>query len=240
MLYVVGFGCGSAEGMTIAAQEAIRSSDVVVGYKTYTDLISRIFPEKQVMSTGMRQERQRVEMAVEMAKNSVISLVCSGDSQLYAMAGLALEIAGEPPATEIEIVPGVTAAFSAGALLGSPMTCDTAIISLSDLLTPAEKIVKRLRCAASGDFVIALYNPSSRQRSDYLRKACDILLEYRSPETICGIARNIGRNGQECRVLSLGELRDFQADMFTTVIIGNSDTRLIAGKMVTPRGYRNV
>lgn len=240
MLYVVGFGCGSAEGMTIAAQEAIRSSDVVVGYKTYTDLISRIFPEKQVMSTGMRQERQRVEMAVEMAKNSVISLVCSGDSQLYAMAGLALEIAGEPPATEIEIVPGVTAAFSAGALLGSPMTCDTAIISLSDLLTPAEKIVKRLRCAASGDFVIALYNPSSRQRSDYLRKACDILLEYRSPETICGIARNIGRNGQECRVLSLWQLRDFQADMFTTVIIGNSDTRLIAGKMVTPRGYRNV
>lgn len=240
MLYVVGFGCGSAEGMTIAAQEAIRSSDVVVGYKTYTDLISRIFPEKQVMSTGMRQERQRVEMAVEMAKNSVISLVCSGDSQLYAMAGLALEIAGEPPATEIEIVPGVTAAFSAGALLGSPMTCDTAIISLSDLLTPAEKIVKRLRCAASGDFVIALYNPSSRQRSDYLSKACDILLEYRSPETICGIARNIGRNGQESRVLSLGELRDFQADMFTTVIIGNSDTQLIAGKMVTPRGYRNV
>ena len=240
MLYVVGFGCGSAEGMTIAAQEAVRSSDVVVGYKTYTDLISRIFPEKQVMSTGMRQERRRVEMAVEMAKNSVISLVCSGDSQLYAMAGLALEIAGEPPATEIEIVPGVTAAFSAGALLGSPMTCDTAIISLSDLLTPAEKIVKRLRCAASGDFVIALYNPSSRQRSDYLSKACDILLEYRLPETICGIARKIGRNGQECRVLSLGELRDFQTDMFTTVIIGNSDTRLIAGKMVTPRGYRNV
>ena len=240
MLYVVGFGCGSAEGMTVAAQEAIRGSDVIVGYKTYIDLISRFFPEKKVMSTGMRQERERVELAVEMAKNSVVSLVCSGDSQLYAMAGLALEIAGDSPKTEIQIVPGVTAAFSAGALLGSPMTCDTAIISLSDLLTPAEKIVNRLRCAALGDFVIALYNPSSRQRNDYLRKACDILLEYRPPETVCGIARNIGRNGQESCVLTLAELWEYQADMFTTVIIGNSETRIIAGKMVTPRGYRNV
>ena len=240
MLYVVGFGSGSAEGMTIAAQNAILSSDIVVGYKTYIDLISDIFPEKQVMSTGMRQELERVKAAVEMAKDRTVALVCSGDSQLYAMAGLALEIARNYQEVQIETVPGVSAAFAAGALLGSPLTTDTAIISLSDLLTQAEKIEKRLRCAAMGDFVIALYNPSSRQRPDYLRKACDILLEYRSPETVCGIARNIGRNGQECQVFDLMSLRDYPADMFTTVIIGNSDTKLISGKMVTPRGYRNV
>jgi precorrin-3B C17-methyltransferase len=114
------------------------------------------------------------------------------------------------------------------------------VISLSDLLTPAEKIEKRLRCAADGDFVIALYNPSSKKRADYLQKACDIILEYRSSETVCGIVSNIGRDGEKSRILALGELRDTQVDMFTTVFIGSSETKVINGKMVTPRGYRNV
>ena len=189
----------------------------------------------------MRQERDRVELALEKASNGEkVSLVCSGDSQLYGMAGLAIELSENNPDVEVEIVPGVTAALSGGAVLGSPMTHDMAIISLSDLLTPMDKIIKRLRCAAEGDFVMAIYNPSSKKRADYLRNACDIILEYRPSDTVCGYVRNIGRDGQESRVLTLGELRDTQVDMFTTVFIGNSETKVIGGKMVTPRGYRNV
>ena len=239
-LYIVGFGSGSREGMTIAAQEAISRSDVIVGYTTYTELIRPYFPEKPFLSTGMRQERERVELALSEARHKTVSLICSGDSQLYGMAGLALTLAEACPEIDIEIVPGVTAAMSGGAVLGAPLTHDFAVISLSDLLTPMETIQKRLRCAAQGDFVIVLYNPSSRKRAGHLAMACDILLEIRSPETVCGFVRNIGRDGQAHRILTLAELRDTPADMFTTVFIGNSETRIIGGKMVTPRGYRNV
>lgn len=239
-LYVVGFGSGSRDGMTIAAEKAVLSSDLVVGYTAYTDIISRFFPDKPVMSTGMRKERDRVLLALNEAQNKNVALVCSGDPQLYGMAGLALELSGDFPDTDIEIVPGVTAALSGGAVLGSPMTHDFAVISMSDLLTPMDKIEKRLRCAADGDFVIALYNPSSKKRADYLQKACDILLEFRAPDTVCGFVRNIGRDGQKSRILTLAQLRDTQVDMFTTVFIGNSETKITAGKMVTPRGYRNV
>ena len=189
----------------------------------------------------MKQERERVELALQnAAEGKTVALVCSGDSQLYGMAGLAIELSVNYPEADIEVIPGVTAAFSGGAVLGAPMTHDLALISLSDLLTPMEKIIKRLRCAAEGDFVIALYNPSSKKRADYLQRACDIILEYRSPKTVCGIVSNIGREGQQSRVLTLKELRETQVDMFTTVFIGNSETKVINGKMVTPRGYRNV
>lgn len=238
-LYIVGFGCGSRDGMTLAAQAAIQRSGLIVGYKTYIDLIQPFFPDKPERSTGMRQERERVELALEQAREQDVALVCSGDSQLYGMAGLAFELAADFPNVSIEIVPGVTAALSGGAILGAPLTHDFAVISLSDLLTPMETIQKRLRCAAEGDFVIALYNPSSRNRADYLARACEILLQFRSPETVCGFVRNIGREGQESRILTLSELRDTPVDMFTTVFIGNSETRVIGGKMVTPRGYRN-
>lgn len=240
-LYVVGIGCGSREGLTLGAEQAVLRSDVVVGYTVYIEQIRSFFPEKECLSTGMRQERDRVEMALQLAnEGKTVSLVCSGDSQLYGMAGLAIELSEKYPEVDIEIVAGVTAAFSGGAVLGSPMTHDLALISLSDLLTPMEKIEKRLRCAAEGDFVIALYNPSSKKRAGYLRKACDIILAYRPEGTVCGYVRNIGREGQESRILSLGELRDTQVDMFTTVFIGSSETRIINGKMVTPRGYRDV
>ncbi len=239
-LYVVGFGSGSRDGMTAAAEKAVLDSELVVGYTAYTDIISRFFPDKPVMSTGMRKERDRVLLALNEARDKNVALVCSGDPQLYGMAGLALELSGSFPETDIEIVPGVTAALSGGAVLGSPMTHDFAVISLSDLLTPMEKIEIRLRCAAEGDFVIALYNPSSKKRADHLRKACDIILAYRSPDTVCGFVRNIGRDGQESRILTLAELRDTQVDMFTTVFIGNSETKVIDGRMVTPRGYRDV
>lgn len=240
MLYVVGFGAGNREGMTIAAQEAILRSDLIVGYTKYIEIISMIYPDKKYASTGMKRERERVGLALEEAQNKVVSIVCSGDSQLYAMASLAIELSKNYPDTDIEVVPGVTAAFSGGAVLGSPMTHDFVVISLSDLLTPMERIKKRLRCAADGDFVTILYNPSSKKRADYLKRACDIFLEYREPETVCGYVRNIGRDGQESRILILSELREADVDMFTTVFIGNSETRIIDGKMVTPRGYHNV
>lgn len=239
-LYIVGFGSGSSGGMTIAAHDAISRSELIVGYTTYTDIVREFFPDKKFLSTGMRQERDRVLLALSEAQDKTVSLVCSGDSQLYGMAGLAIELGVQYPYVDIEVIPGVSAAFSGGAVLGSPMTHDFAAISLSDLLTPMEKIEKRLRCAAEGDFVIVLYNPSSKKRSDYLKKACDIILEYRNPDTVCGYVKNIGRDGQSSCVLTLSELRDTAADMFTTVFIGNSETKVIGGKMVTPRGYRHV
>ena len=156
------------------------------------------------------------------------------------MAALTLELAEKMAETDIEIVPGVTAALSGGALLGAPLTHDFVVISLSDLLTPMEKIEKRLECAAMGDFSVVLYNPSSKKRADYLSRACDILMKYKSPETVCGYVKNIGRDGEQSRILSLNELKNTSVDMFTTVFIGNSETRCIHGKMVTPRGYRNV
>ena len=240
MLYIVGTGAGSHEGMTFAAESAILESSLIVGYTKYTELLREIFPEKEYISTGMRQEKERVELALREAENRTVSLVCSGDPQLYGMAGLAFELAEGHPGVQIEVVPGVTAAFSGGAVLGSPLTTDFAVISLSDLLTPADKIRRRLECAAECDMVIVLYNPSSKGRPDYLQKACDIVLRYRSADTVCGYVRNIGREGQESRILTLGELRDTQVDMFTTVCIGSSETKVINGRMVTPRGYRNV
>ena len=184
-LYIVGFGCGSREGMTIEAEKAIGRSNLVVGYTVYTELLREYFPEKEFYSTGMRQEKQRVEYALEQAESGkTVSLICSGDSAVYGMAGLAFELSKKYPNTEIEPVSGVTAALSGGAILGAPLTHDFAVISLSDLLTPIEKIYKRLRCAAEGDFTIALYNPSSKKRADYLEKACKILLEFKADPSL--------------------------------------------------------
>ncbi|MDE6798266.1 MAG: precorrin-3B C(17)-methyltransferase [Ruminococcus sp.] len=239
-LFVVGFGGGNFRNMTVEAVEAIEKSEIIVGYKVYTDLIKKIFPEKEYISTGMKQETERVRIALDKAKNRDISIVCSGDSGIYGMAGLVLEMSADYPEVEIEIVSGVTSAVSGGAVLGSPLTHDFAVISLSDLLTPMEKIVRRLRCASEADFTIVLYNPSSRNRPDYLKKACEIMLEYKSPETVCGIVRNIARDGQSSQILTLAELAEISVDMFTTVFIGNSETKVINGRMVTPRGYKDV
>jgi len=239
-LYVIGFGSGSRQGMTLEAETAIQNSSLIVGYTVYADILKNWFPEKNYAVTGMKQEKERVLLALNQAQNQNVSLICSGDAELYGLAGLTLELAGNYPDTQVEIISGVTAAMSGGALLGAPLTHDFAVISLSDLLTPAEKIRKRLKSASEADFVIVLYNPSSRNRHDYLQKACDILSEFRAPETVCGIARNIGRKEESIRILSLAELRNTPVDMFTTVFIGNSETRVINGRMVTPRGYRNV
>lgn len=239
-LYIIGFGGGNKEGMTFEAYSAIEKCSLIVGYDYYIELIGKIFPNKEFFSTGMRREKERVTYALEQAQTRNTALVCSGDAEVYGMAGLAYELSERFPDAKLKTVAGVTAALSGGALLGAPLTNDFAVISLSDLLTPPETIEKRLRGAAAGDFAVVLYNPSSKKRADYLKKACDILLEYRSPETVCGVAANIGREGEDCVVLTLGELREYQADMFSTVFIGNSETKMINGKMVTPRGYRDV
>ncbi|MGN0682281.1 MAG: precorrin-3B C(17)-methyltransferase [Oscillospiraceae bacterium] len=240
MLYIVGIGPGSAEGMTLQAQNAISRSGIIVGYTVYNDLLKPLFPDKRYIETPMRQEVDRVRAALELAGENTVSLVCSGDCGVYGMAGLALELSGEYPNVEIEVVAGVTAALSGGAVLGAPLTHDFAVISLSDLLTPWEKIEKRLKCAAEADFTIAIYNPSSKKRADYLSRACDIILEFRSLDTVCGWVKNIGREGEESGVTTLSALREMSVDMFTTVFVGNSETRIINRKMVTPRGYRNV
>lgn len=240
-LYVVGLGPGAPEQMTARARAALEESSVVAGYRTYLALVRDWLPGKEFLETGMKKEAERCRAALEAALGGkTVSLVCSGDAGVYGMAGLLLELAEEYPPLEIEIVPGVTAACSGAAVLGAPLGHDFAVVSLSDLLTPWETIEKRLDLAAQADFALCLYNPSSHARPDYLRRACDILLRSKSPDTVCGWVRNIGREGEEKRVLSLAQLRGEQVDMFTTVFVGSSATRQTGGRMVTPRGYRGV
>ena len=240
-LYVVGIGPGNYENMTIRADRALEESQVIVGYPVYVDLVKDRYPGKELLSTPMTQEADRCRMAIEEAKKGrTVSMVCSGDSGIYGMASLIYEILGGDPAVTVEVVPGLTAACSGGAVLGAPLTHDFAVISLSDRLTPWEKIEARLDYAAKADLSIVIYNPKSKGRPDHLRRACDILLRTLPEDRICGVVRNIGREGQEQTVLTLRELRDFDADMFCTLFIGNAQTRDIGGHMVTPRGYRDV
>lgn len=240
-LIVVGIGPGDWEDMTVRADRALRSCDVIVGYHVYVDLVRDRYPDKEFLTTGMTRETDRCRMALEAAREGkTVAMVCSGDSGIYGMAGLIYELRGEAAEPEVEVIPGLTAACSGGALLGAPLTHDFAVISLSDRLTPWETIERRLSAAASADLSIVLYNPASHGRPDYLRRACDILLEALPPQRLCGVARNIRRSGESAQVMPLGELRDFPADMFCTVFIGNSQTRTIGELLVTPRGYRDV
>lgn len=237
-LYVIGIGPGGMNQITGRALTALSESDVIAGYTVYVDLIKPFFPGKTLLTTPMKREEDRCRMAVEeVLRRRTVAMVCSGDAGVYGMAGLIYEVAQNYPAIEIEVIPGVTAACSGAAVLGAPLTHDFAVISLSDLLTPYEKIEKRLELAAQADFVLCLYNPSSKKRADYLQKACDIVLKWRGEDTVCGCARNIGREGEYGSVMTLAQLREEPVDMFTTVFIGNSQTKNIGGKMVTPRGY---
>ena len=236
---VIGLGPGGGADLTGRARAALEECDLLVGYTAYIDLVKEDFPDKETLSTGMRREVNRCRAAVEAAlTGKSVAVVCSGDSGVYGMAGLIYEVAQEYDPIDIEVVPGITAACGGAAVLGAPLTHDFAVVSLSDLLTPWEKIEARLTAAARADFVLCLYNPASKSRPDYLRRACDILLAAgKSPDTVCGTVRNIGRAGEEARILTLGRLRDTQVDMFTTVFVGNSQTKVLGGKMVTPRGY---
>lgn len=238
-LYVVGIGPGAYDQMTGKAIRALNESDVIIGYTVYVDLVKEYFGGKEFLTTPMKKEVDRCRMAFEEAvKGKTVSMICSGDAGVYGMAGLIYQVGEQYPEVEIGIIPGVTAATGGAAVLGAPLIHDFCLISLSDLLTPWEKIEKRLSCAAQADFVVCLYNPSSKKRHDYLKKACEIMMEYKAEDTVCGIVSNIARDGEACRVMSLKELADTPVDMFTTVFVGNSQTRNINGKMVTPRGYR--
>ena len=225
--------------MTGIAMNALKDSDTIIGYTVYVDLVKDTFPDKEYLTTPMKKEVDRCVLAFEEAmKGKRVSMICSGDAGVYGMSGLMLEIGQEYPDVEVECIPGVTAAIGGAAVLGAPLIHDFALISLSDLLTPWEKIEKRLLAAAAADFVICLYNPSSKKRHDYLQKACDLILQYQPETLVCATVSQIGRDGEEKHIYTLKELRDLQVDMFTTVFIGNSQTREINGCMVTPRGYR--
>lgn len=237
-LFLVGIGPGSADGMTQAAKAALEQSEVLCGYTVYLDLVRQQYPDKETYTTPMTRELERCRWAIDRAaEGKTVAMLCSGDAGVYGMAGPGLELA-EGKDIEIEVVPGVTAALSGAAILGAPLMHDFCVISLSDLLTPWEVIERRLRCAAAGDFSIALYNPRSKKRPDHLRRACEILLEEKSPDTVCGWVKNIGRPGQCHGLATLKDLGSLELDMFTTVFIGASTTKNVNGRMVTPRGYR--
>ena len=237
-VYAVGIGPGNREFFTDEAVQALEKADIIAGYTVYVDLVRDLFPGKEFFTTPMKKEIERCRWAIEQAQaGKDVAMVCSGDAGVYGMAGLLFELAEQYEDVEIVVVSGVTAANSGAAVLGAPIGHDFCLISLSDLLTPWEVIEKRLRCAAEADFAIVLYNPRSKKRDDYLAKACRIMMEFKPEDTVCGWVKNIGRQGQEFRITRLADLGDEPIDMFTTVFIGSKTTKVVGGRMVTPRGY---
>ena len=238
-LYVVGFGPGGYEHMTAKCIRVIQEADVVTGYTTYVNLLKEYFPEKTYLATPMMQEVKRCRMAVEEAmKGQTVAMVSSGDSGIYGMAGIIYQVAEEMKAEiEIEMVPGVTAASAAASVLGAPLMHDFAVISLSDLMTPLDLIMKRVDCAGQGDLIVCLYNPKSKKRTGYVEQAAEILMGYRKRETPVGIVRNAGRKDESSQITTLEHLKDAEIDMFSVVIIGNSQTYVRGNRMITPRGY---
>ena len=238
-IFVVGIGPGGYEDMTPRARKAIEAADVVIGYSTYIKLIERYFPGKELVSSEMTHEAERCRHVLERAaQGQNVALISSGDSGIYGMAGIMLEIVGQSSVkAEVEVIPGITAAAAAAAVLGAPIMHDFAVISLSDRLTPWELICKRLECASQADFVICLYNPKSRGRTEHINIAREIMLKYKKGSTPAGIVRNAGREEQSSTVTTLDSLLDHEIDMFTVIIIGNSQTYEKDGRIITPRGY---
>ena len=215
-LTVVGMGPGEYESMTLRAVKALNTCDVIVGYTVYVDLAKPYFPDKEFLTTPMKREIERCEMAfAEAEKGRSVVMICSGDAGIYGMAGPILELGEKHPEVEIEVIPGITAALSGGAVLGAPLMHDFAVISLSDLMTPFDLIMKRVDCAGQGDMIVCLYNPKSKKRVDYVEKAADILMKYRKAETPVGIVRNAGRKDESHCITTLGALKDADIDMFS-------------------------
>ena len=238
-IYIVGIGPGNEDDMTIRARKVITDADTVIGYTTYLKLIPSLLDGKELLSTPMKKEIDRCKLCFEKAmEGRKVALICSGDAGVYGLASLMYEMGRQYEDIEIEVVPGVTAALSGAAILGAPINHDFCLISLSDLLTPWDVIEKRLKSAAEGDFIICLYNPGSHTRTDYLQRACDILLEKIDGARACGYVENIGRDGCNVHTCNLLELRDTKVNMFTTVFIGNSTTVNIRDLLVTSRGYK--
>ncbi|MDD7266673.1 MAG: precorrin-3B C(17)-methyltransferase [Lachnospiraceae bacterium] len=237
-LYVVGFGPGKKEYMTEQAIAALEQAEVIVGYTTYVNLIKEYFPGKTYEVTAMRKEVERCQQAIDLAQaGRDVAMISSGDSGIYGMAGIIYQLA-EGRDIRIEVVPGVTAASMAAAVLGAPLMHDFAVISLSDLMTPLDLIMKRVRCAAAADMIICLYNPKSKGRPDYLAQAACLILEEQKKDLPVGIVRNAGREGQEVQLTTLSAIEEATVDMLSIVIIGNSRTYVRHRRMITPRGYQ--
>ncbi|SHJ84184.1 precorrin-3B C(17)-methyltransferase [Paramaledivibacter caminithermalis] len=238
-IYVVGIGPGNREQMSLLALRAIKESDVIVGYKTYINIIEDLTEGKEVINSGMKKEIERCDITIDEAeKGKVVSIISSGDPGVYGMAGVILELVAKRNSDiEVEVVPGITAANAAAASLGAPLMHDYAVISLSDLLTDWEVIKRRIDCAAAGDFIITLYNPRSKGRVTQIEEAREIIMQYRKPTTPVGIVRNAKREGEEVFITNLENMLKHKIDMFTMVIIGNTNTYKLNDKMITPRGY---
>lgn len=235
-LYVIGIGPGGREHMTLKAVDSIKKSSVIVGYKPYIEYLEELTEGKELFSTGMRGEVERCKKAIDLVKEGKdTAIVSTGDAGLYGMAGPILELSKE---IDVEIVPGVTAGFSAAAELGAPIMHDYASLSLSDLLTPWEVILRRAEKAAEGDFVIQIYNPRSKGRKDHLEKVVEIISKHRKKETPVGIVKNSGRGGNEITITTLDSIDYEKIDMLTVILIGNSNTYIENDKMITPRGYK--
>ncbi|MDM0834352.1 precorrin-3B C(17)-methyltransferase [Clostridium perfringens] len=234
-LYVIGIGPGGLDEMTLRAVKAIEESDIIVGYTKYIEMVKDLIKDKEIFKTGMRGEEERCREALELSKDKKVALISTGDSGIYGMAGLILEMRKDE---NVEIIPGITASSAAGSVLGAPLMHDNCNISLSDLMTPYEDIKKRVRLAAEGDFVISLYNPKSKGRPHYLRECVDIIKEFRGEETPIAVVRNALREGESKEIFTLKDFNDEVVDMFSIVIIGNSKSYIKDGYFVTPRGYK--
>lgn len=223
--------------LTARGREVLIDAEVIIGYSTYVHLIQPFLEGKETISSGMMKEVDRAKKACDLTlQGKQVVVVSSGDPGVYGMAGLVLEVA-QPLGIQVEVIPGVTAANAAAAVLGAPLMHDFAVISLSDLLTPWEVIEKRLQAAGDGDFIVVLYNPASKKRRNQIIRAREILLMYRDSKTPVGIVRNLYREGQEVVISSLENMLKQDIDMFTTVMVGNSQTYVREGKIITPRGY---
>lgn len=239
MIYVIGIGPGCKDLMTQEAIKAMEDAEVIVGYKTYVDLVKEFIVDKEVVQNGMRKEIERCKQAIEIAKTGKkVAVISSGDAGIYGMAGLILElVTKEDTDIKVKVVPGVTASIGAAAVLGAPIMHDFCHISLSDLMTPWEVIEKRLRLAAEADFVICLYNPRSKGRSEHLAKAFEIMGEFKNGTTPVGIVKDVGRE-KENKFICTFDTMDFErVDMTTMVVIGNKATYIDKDLMITPRGY---
>lgn len=239
-IFVVGIGPGSIDLISPRTLKSIEESEVIVGYNTYIKLIANLLEGKKIIGTGMMGEIDRCRLALDESRSQTVSIISSGDSGIYGMAGLILEMLLKIPAEdrpEFEIIPGISSANSAAAILGAPLMNDFATISLSDLLTPWEVIEKRIEAAAQGDFVIALYNPKSHKRIEQIEIAQKILLKYRDPKTPVGIVTDASRIGESKILTTLDKFTSEEISMTSIVIIGNSRTFIRDGIMITPRGY---
>ncbi len=237
---MVGIGPGNLEQMSFKAHRTVREADVIIGYKTYVDLIRELIDNQEVIDSGMTREVERSLLAIDKALTGAkVAIISSGDAGIYGMAGIVLELVVKGGHDlEVEIIPGISSANAAAASLGAPLMHDFVTISLSDLLTPWEVIEKRLHFAAQGDFVVNLYNPMSKKRTEQIKIARDIMLRYKAGETPVGIVRNAKRGDEVITITTLEKMLDHPIDMFSVIIIGNSETFSSGGFMITPRGYK--